>query len=143
VAALGSPSAGPARDGSGLCASRFFARSSGRSGLQHFADVVKRCGGADVAAQDGEVLVAGDVGDLVLLDAGGRGRGRIPSAQRVPGELLGSSPAALARRLTINAIDWPVSRSAPTVSPRRIRRNTGPRWIPAACSHARSAWTAR
>jgi len=38
-------------------------------GPQYVADVVERGGGADVAAQDGEVLVAGDVGDLALLDA--------------------------------------------------------------------------
>ena len=57
--------------------------------LQHFADVVERGRGADVAAQDGEVLVAGDVGDLALLDAGGRGRGRVAGAQRVPGEQRG------------------------------------------------------
>ena len=111
--------------------------------LQHLADVVERGRGADVAAQDGEVLVAGDVGDLALLDAGGRGRGRVAGAQRVPGEAAsGGTPAAWARRLTISATDWSESRRSVSVSPRRICRNTGPRWIAAASSHAWSARTA-
>ena len=49
--------------------------------LENFADVVERGGGANVSPQHGEVLVAGDVGDLALLDAGGGGRGRVPGAQ--------------------------------------------------------------
>ena len=43
-------------------------------GLQHHADVVEASRGADIAAEDGEVLVAGDVGDLAFVDAGDRGR---------------------------------------------------------------------
>jgi len=39
--------------------------------------VVERGGGPDVAAQDGDVLVTGDVGDLALLDFGGRRGGRV------------------------------------------------------------------
>ena len=53
---------------------------------QHLADVVERGRGADVAAQDGEVLVAADVGDLALLDAGGRGGGGVAGPERVAGE---------------------------------------------------------
>ena len=67
----------------------------GPRGLQHFAYVVERRGGADVAAQHGEVLVPRDVGDLALLDACGRGRGHIPGAQGVPRELLGPQPGGL------------------------------------------------
>ena len=66
-------------------------------GSEHVADVVERRRGADVAAQDGEVLVAGDVGDLALLDARGGSGGRVPGAQRVAGE-LGGTPAVRARR---------------------------------------------
>jgi len=77
-----------------------------RAELQHLADVVKRACGADIAAQDGEVLVASDVGDLALLD--GRGRGRVAGAERVAESVAISSgrmPASAARRLTIRATD--------------------------------------
>ena len=67
--------------------------------VEDFADVVERGRGADVAAQDGEVLVAGDVGDLALLDAGGRGGGRVPGAQRVPGEQRGGEAGGLGAAL--------------------------------------------
>jgi len=36
----------------------------------------------------------GDVGDLALLDAGGGRGGRVPGAQRVPGELVGIDAGA-------------------------------------------------
>ena len=88
--------------------------------------------------------MTGDVGDLALLDLGGRGGGRVAGTQRVPGELweqLGGKVGG-PRLLMISATDWSVRRSAPTVSPRRIRRNTGPRWIFAAGSHWLSARTA-
>jgi len=42
--------------------------------------------GADVAAGHGEVLVAGDVSDLALFDAGGRGRRLVADAEGVTGE---------------------------------------------------------
>jgi hypothetical protein len=60
-------------------------RADQRSGVgsEHVPDVVERGGGADVTAQDGEVLVTGDVGDLALLDAGGRRGGGVARAQRV------------------------------------------------------------
>ena len=50
--------------------------------LHHLAEVVERGRGADVSAQDAKVLVAGDVGDLALLDAGSRRRGRAANGRR-------------------------------------------------------------
>src|SRR5450755_3338281 len=41
------------------------------SGLQHFADVGTPGRRADIVAQHGQVLVAGDVGDLALGEPGG------------------------------------------------------------------------
>jgi hypothetical protein len=44
--------------------------------------------------------------------------------------------------LTISTTDWSESRWSVSVSPRRICRNTAPRWIAAASSHTCSARTA-
>ncbi len=118
----------------------------GRSGpgrLQHLADVVERCRWSDVAAQDGDVLVTGDVRDLSRRPPRRARSRRVASARRALGAAQRGGGAVRARLLTISATDWSVRGSWPTVSPRRIRRNTGPLWMFAACSHWLSARTAQ
>lgn len=57
---------------------------SASPGLQHVADVAERGRGSDVAAQAGNVAVAGDVGDLALLPSWRRPRPRsAPSGETV------------------------------------------------------------
>ncbi len=54
--------------------------------------------------------MAGDVGDLALLDTGGRGAGGASGPERVAGE-LGDLLGHVARRLTMCATDWSERRS--------------------------------
>jgi hypothetical protein len=58
-------------------------------------DVVEGGGSADVAAQHGQVLVAGDVGDLALLDARAGGGGGVAGAQRAAGEQVSRDPGLM------------------------------------------------
>ena len=71
--------------------------------------------------------MAGDVGDLALSIPAAAAAVAYPARKECPDRPSCGNPAARARRLMIKATDWSESRSFVAVSPRRIRRKTGPR----------------